>query len=88
MALMLHPIEIPTPDRSSLCHDCDAFIAELAELTCTRDAEVEQALESTAVAEAEERFRSSYAERFSAWMEHRRTHESGSLRRYLAILNQ
>jgi hypothetical protein len=84
---MLHPLEIPTLEPNTACHECNRFFAELGEVMRSRDAESEQALNADELTLVERRFSAAYGSIFRDWMDHKLTHESGSLRRYLAILN-
>jgi hypothetical protein len=84
---MLHPLEIPKLEVETACRECEGFLTRLREAMRSRDAELEQALSGNEVTRVERRFSSVYGSLFRAWMDHKLTHESGSLRRYLAILN-
>lgn len=84
---MLHPLELPTLDPTTACVECRGFVQSLSCLMRSRDADLEHAFDPVEIENLEERFQREYREVFLCWMDHKLTHETGSLRRYLAILN-
>jgi hypothetical protein len=84
---MLHPLELPTLDPMTACVECREFVHSLSALMRSRDADLEHAFDSIEVENLEERFKREYRELFLCWMDHKLSHETGSLRRYIAILS-
>lgn len=66
------------------CRECLAFHREASSKLRERDLELEQAFESHDVARIEQDFDRSYMELFRAWMDHKSTHETGTMRKYIA----
>jgi hypothetical protein len=83
---MLHPLEIPTIHTHAPCDECRGYVSRLASIECSYLAELAEAFESTEIAETEHRCRAEYNSVFRDWMEHKLSHETGSLKRYLDIL--
>jgi hypothetical protein len=85
---VLHPMEIPQLDPHTPCRECQRFLRQILEVRHQRDSLLERAFETTEIVEVEQQFQNDYSSVFRCWMEHKLTHESGSLRRYVAILAQ
>jgi hypothetical protein len=65
------------------CSQCLAFHREASTKLRERDLALEQAFDAAQVAEIEQEFDRSYIAIFRAWMDHKSTHETGSIRKYL-----
>jgi hypothetical protein len=70
------------------CSQCLAFHREASTKLRERDLALEQAFDAAQVAEIEQEFDRSYIAIFRAWMDHKSTHETGSLREYVAQFRQ
>jgi hypothetical protein len=61
-----------------------AFHREASQQLRERDIALEQAFDSTEIAQIEQDFDRQYIALFRGWMDHKATHETGSLRKYVA----
>lgn len=81
---MVQTAEFAMLERTYACAACNRFVQELSAAVRQRQSELEEAFETTEVAEAEQRFDEAYSAKFRAWIDHRMTHDTGSLRKYVA----
>lgn len=73
------------PQIESLnCHECLAFHKEASQKLREREFALEQAFDSHDIAQIEQDFDACYLAIFRAWMDHKATHETGSLRKFVA----
>ena len=70
------------------CRECLAFHKEASEKLREREFALEQAFDSHDIAQIEQDFDACYMAIFRAWMDHKSTHETGSLREYVAQFRQ
>jgi hypothetical protein len=61
-----------------------AFHRQASQRLRERDIALEQAFDAAEIAQIEQDFDREYIALFRNWMEHKATHETGSLRRYVA----
>ena len=65
------------------CRECIAFHKEASAKLREREFALEQAFDSHDIAQIEQEFDTHYMSIFRAWMDHKTTHETGSLRKFV-----
>jgi hypothetical protein len=66
------------------CRECIAFHREASAKLNERDLALEQVFDAHEIAEVEQEFDRNYMALFRAWMDHKTTHETGTMRKYIA----